>query len=526
MCNRPGLFQPARSFVLLAMMLAVAACAGPPAAPTPTAPATLAPSPDAPVRPTPTALPADTPTPAAPTADPLPTPDPTPPAAAGPPLPAPLYYLDGGQIWRLERDGLNRRQISFEATPIEAFEIAAQTDTLVYVIEDAGESVLVALDAGGRSELFFGAVSQPQISPDGAEILFRLDEATPGLIIGQDSAPTGVWITWRTGGRPGLVRADDPQPANLTPDQEVYVYTPTAWSPDGERLLISGFNLALAGFPGGKAVALNRADQREVAFASCCEREEWSVDGAAITVAGGGPGPDVRYGLWRIDPATGAETALFPDQAATVPLVTAAQQLGDGNIYAFVEMGANITFDYPFQPAMYRIAPDGALTQLRPETFTVQEALWADDASGAVIASGAALLGWVPTDGGPALDLPAAGSNLRWGSPTAPSAAAACANFAPLAWQAPEMRRPAAAVADLQRRLLALGYAAGSADGLFGDATRAAVTDLQRFGGLPPTGEVDCATWQLLFGPGAPPALRGETRRLGSGARACNSHPG
>ena len=52
-----------------------------------------------------------------------------------------------------------------------------------------------------------------------------------------------------------------------------------------------------------------------------------------------------------------------------------------------------------------------------------------------------------------------------------------------------------------------LGYAqAGAADGLFGDATRAAVQVAQAAGGLPASGEVDCATALALFGADAPRA--------------------
>jgi peptidoglycan hydrolase-like protein with peptidoglycan-binding domain len=56
-------------------------------------------------------------------------------------------------------------------------------------------------------------------------------------------------------------------------------------------------------------------------------------------------------------------------------------------------------------------------------------------------------------------------------------------------------------VLDVQRRLLAQGYTQlGAADGFFGDQTREAVRAFQQAGGLPVSGEVDCATWAALLG--------------------------
>jgi peptidoglycan hydrolase-like protein with peptidoglycan-binding domain len=73
----------------------------------------------------------------------------------------------------------------------------------------------------------------------------------------------------------------------------------------------------------------------------------------------------------------------------------------------------------------------------------------------------------------------------------------------PLAWQAPGTRVASPAVAELQRRLLGLGYSAvGTADGLYGDQTRAAVRAFQQASGLPTGGDVDCATWAALLGAG------------------------
>lgn len=447
-------------------------------------------------------IPVATGVPAAPTSNPtLPPPQDLPPV-----LPAPLYYLADGQIWRMERDGVNTRQITFESSAIAEFDLAALNNALVYAVGEGASRSIVVLDASGRTELFTGPASQPRIKPDGSAVLYRLDQPVPGLIIGEESTPTGVWLSYRSGGRPSLVQADDPLPPSLDPAQEVYAYSPVSWSPVGAQFMLFGSNIALAGLPGGQLLIKNQDTNTELELFTCCEEEVWSVDGSAITVTGGGPGPDMRYGLWRIDPATGSEQDLLESQDdSLLPLVTAARQLADGAVYAFVELApaTDVTFDYPFEPTMQRIAADGTLTQLRSERFRLQEALWATDASGAVVADSNPTLRWLPSDGSPARELAMFGSNLRWGSATVTPDAAACANFATISWQPPANRRVDAAVTDVQRRLLALGYSeVGADDGLFGDQTKAAVMAFQQANGLPASGDIDCATWQRLISNG------------------------
>lgn len=61
-------------------------------------------------------------------------------------------------------------------------------------------------------------------------------------------------------------------------------------------------------------------------------------------------------------------------------------------------------------------------------------------------------------------------------------------------------------VRQLQLRLIALGYLAGSADGDFGAKTEAALIAYQDRAGLPETGECDYSTFQSITSSSAPVA--------------------
>lgn len=117
--------------LLLAALLLMSACTGP----STTVPTTVAP----------TTAPATAPTAAgSPTAAPAPATSPAAtamPALADAVLPAPLYVLDTGQIVRIERDGVTRRQITNEAPPapdalaIVQFDASPVDGTLVYIVQ-------------------------------------------------------------------------------------------------------------------------------------------------------------------------------------------------------------------------------------------------------------------------------------------------------------------------------------------------------------------------------------------------------
>lgn len=506
---------------LLVLILAACSASAPGAGappPSPAPSATQAPTEQPPILGSPTVVtPVAPTTPPAPSSTTMPTraivaPTPVEPAGA---IPAPAYFIaaDVGQVVRIEPDGRTLTQVTFEPITVVEFDVAA-TGALVFSTGEltANQRTLVAVDGSGRRELLTGAISAPRVAPDGQRVVFRLDDPPPGLIIGQESAPPGVWSAPLTGGRPSLVIADVPVDDVYDAANPAWSYYPVAFSPDGSRLALYAFDRDGPGVPGGELVLLGPGPEQVVRGFSCCEEERWSKDGSALHMGGGGPGPDVRYGLYRIDAATGAESAVIeaaPD--GPVPLVRAPRQFDDGAIYAFVELApaASFSWEYPFRPTLTRVAPDGSMTPLSPPLAAPSEVLWRDNPLGALLTTsdsarpdgiGAGQLAWQAADGSPLRLIAASGLNLRWVPEDGALWDGDCAAFSPLRYEEAAARQFNPATRDLQGRLNNLLLGAGEPDGFYGEQTRAAVTAFQQERALPVSGDVDCATWQALLG--------------------------
>ncbi len=423
-------------------------------------------------------------------------------------LPAPIYLRSSEppQVIRVTPNLVDYAQITFEQQPVVELAVPARAGGIFYLIGDPDEAerTLVSLSGAGRRELLYGELSSLVVSPDGQSIFVRIDNPEPGLIIGQDESPAGIWRTTPDGLRPGLVLADEPADGVYDDIAPAWTYSPIAFSPDGSRLAVYAYDADGPGIPGGELVLLG--DGLPVSGPTCCELPVWNADGTALYSAGGGPAPDTRYGLYRSDAATGEETAVVDGATSdTVPLVTAPWQRPDGRLFAYVELAASqgFSWEHPFRPALAEIGPDGALTFLAPPGEAPLEVLWSPDGAGAVLAALAPEYGrpdqlfWQPADGAPATLIPFAGGDMAWVEANAPLAAGDCSMFDPLAYRAGS--EPSAAVFDVQGRLRSLGFDAGQPDGLYGEQTRAGVMAFQQARGLPVTGNLSCATWQAML---------------------------
>jgi hypothetical protein len=422
-CNLPGSLagtnqEATLSTSVAATLTALApASATPPMSPSPTleatAPATLEPAPTA-----------------AEGSDPLAT------DQAGP-LPAALLFLSNAsgvsQIWRIESDGVTVRQITNEPAPVLAFASSPVNGQLAYVSDNDLWSA--AADGSGRSLLVDGppmpdenepqrtnrTLGSPHFSPDGQTVAFGLG---------------GVNLAPSVGGGPINILPSMPAPA--PPDYStagsgpVYFYTPSAWSPDGKRLLV---HYSIWPEAGGLGILDVDLAQRGAAGAytqvsspdgmACCS-PVWAVDGQAVYFSSPYFGM-LSAGLWRADIASGAAQTLIKGDAGGVYNYPGfAWQGKDGKLYYFFTSTHTFT-EGDLLLTLHRSEADGVSGRaaIRPDAWFVQAALPAPDDRGVVIIDRSTIpvgsypsfgqLVWLPIDGGPAVRLPGMGAELAWG---------------------------------------------------------------------------------------------------------------
>jgi len=306
-------------------------------------------------------------------------------------LPHSLYYLGNdsanfSQIFRMERDGVTTRQLTFEPTSVGDYDISPLDGSVVYVTDN--QMIWMQADGSGRRVLLDGgevdentpfrtSINSVVFSPDGRSIAYGLR----GLNF--YSLETGV---------SNLViedQWDDVGGGLLVPRE---LYWPEKYSPDGQKLLVSlgyyeGGSSAIY-YPKGNALLRLNGDDSAVI---CCGEPIWSADSAALYSAYPYMGM-FSAGLWRVDASTGTVTTLLPGNAGdgTYNLPSDAYLAPDGQLYYFfVNLRAEQEFIERAPLQLVRSAPDGVSgrTALRPDTFELMnEALWAPDASFVLVA--------------------------------------------------------------------------------------------------------------------------------------------
>jgi dipeptidyl aminopeptidase/acylaminoacyl peptidase len=342
-------------------------------------------------------------------------------------LPAPLYYLapNGAtsQIWRIETDGTTRTQITQEAAGVSDFDVSAHDGSLAYI---SGNTLITTDGLGNnrsvlvqgptlspeRNESYYTAeLTRPRWSPDGTRLAYGLN---------------GINLIDTTSDGSTALLPNDPIPGPNDPlTQTANLYWPHNWSPDGSRMLIEiGYYRSE-----GSLGVLHLADNSVAALSSpagyvCCA-PAWAADNRTIFYANPTDGI-VPPGMWRTEVMTGEGETLINGIAKDAILSVAnVFPTADDDLYYFYAItkapsnpGQNVAL------SMYRSQSDGVTeqTQLRTDSYAVGEALWASDASGAVIVESpegvyppqGALL-YLKADDSPAISLAAEGRSLRWG---------------------------------------------------------------------------------------------------------------
>ncbi|MBK9924080.1 MAG: PD40 domain-containing protein [Anaerolineales bacterium] len=303
-------------------------------------------------------------------------------------LPRSLYYIgsDGSglaQVFRVERDGVTTRQITFEPSNVSSFDVSPIDGSMAYVANN--QLLSINADGSGRSLLVDGGVvdpnnqmstsiSNPVFSPDGLTIAYGLRGLNLYSIIG--GTPTTVL----------------PQQVDASTGMTREMYVPKNYSPDGTKILITVAIPNSDGISSGIYVpatnSLVRISGEGAIF--CCAKQGWTPDSAALFSANPSLGM-FGSGLWRVDAVTGAITTLIPSDAGSgaYNLPDEPYLAPDGQLYYFFSAAPSpdgFINRAPLQ--IVRSAPDGVTgrTVLNPEGLQlINEVLWAPDASFVII---------------------------------------------------------------------------------------------------------------------------------------------
>ncbi len=312
----------------------------------------------------------------------VPAPDEEPAAS----LPRSFYYLGNDseglfQVFRLERDGVTRQQITSESDNVSDYDVSQVDGSVSYVANN--QLLLINADGSDRRVLaeggsmdpnnpFLSTVSSPVFSPDGQMLAYGYK----GLQM----------YSFATGTSELLIenQVDDVGGGLFVPRE---LYSPERYSPDGTKLLIT-----LGYYEGASSAIYYPATNALVRLTGgagaliCCDDTEWSSDGSSVYAANPNMGM-FSSGLWRVDAATGEVTTLIPGDAGggNFNVADEAYLAPDGQLYflfATVPAPEGIIVRSPLQ--LVRSAPDGVTgrTVLSGEDFQLlNEALWAPDAS-------------------------------------------------------------------------------------------------------------------------------------------------
>lgn len=308
-------------------------------------------------------------------------------------LPHRLYFLapDGqaiSQVFRLERDGTTRTQLTSEPTNVWDYDVSLADESLVYEVN--GQLVLVNADGSNRRVLaevnsnpenhgFY----HPVFSPDGKTLAY---------------AHGGLNLYDLPSGTSKLVIADQMQDNGSGQMLLVEDYVPERYSPDGTKLLLALGHWEVAPShavytPGTNTLVKAMGVENDIYCCTFYGGPSWSPDSASFY--GVASTYDFAYKsgeLWRVDAVSGMVTRMLMNAGdGTASLPEKPYLAPNGQLYYFFgtyRMDSGF-FDAPLIQ-LVRSSPDGVTnrTVLRAENFRMMnQALWAPDASFVIVAT-------------------------------------------------------------------------------------------------------------------------------------------
>jgi len=343
-------------------------------------------------------------------------------------FPQSLYFLSNDtqavtQIFRMERDGKTKTQITFETGNVWDYDVSAATGSIAY--EANNQLILLSASGSDRRVLVEGLPDpvargfyKPVFSPDGGTLAY---------------AHEGLNLYSIATGTSNLVIEDKLEDMGNGQSLPIETYAPERYSPDGTKLLVAlGHWEVLPShavyYPSPNALVRYTEVEDYIYCCSFHGGPVWTPDSSSFYGVASVHDSAYKYGeLWRVDAGNGAVTRMLRTDTGTLNLPEEPYLAPDGQLYFFFGSYDNASgfFEAPVLE-LVRSAPDGETNRvvLRDENFVLmREALWAPDASFVIVSTApgqnwdqGGVLQLYPTDGQKdAVWLAPLGWQMKWG---------------------------------------------------------------------------------------------------------------
>ena len=313
-------------------------------------------------------------------------------------LPRSLYFIGKddqwiSQIYRLERDGKTKKQLTFEPVDVSGYDVSLADGSVAYIANN--QLLLVNADGSNRRALVDGGpkennswVHNPVFSPDGQILAYGHN----GLNLYDMSTGASRLVIENQLTEPQLLNG-------VEQSLPIELYWPEKYSPDGTKLLV-----ALGHWEVLPSHAVYYPDRNELVryeeakeYLYCCSFHggaEWSPDNSSFYgIASAHDYAFLQGALWKVDAANGAVTTVVPSREDTgmLSLPKEPYLAPDGQLYFFFgRYSENSGYFDPPVLQLVRTLPKGGtdIAVLRDENFRLMnEALWAPDASFVIVAT-------------------------------------------------------------------------------------------------------------------------------------------